>query len=51
MNVNAITQPAESPQGEAEGYVNAAQKMAADPSAPGEIQELGRVLTRILAGE
>jgi hypothetical protein len=36
---------------EAEGYFAAAQKMAADSSAPKELQELGRVLQRIMLGE
>jgi tetratricopeptide (TPR) repeat protein len=36
---------------EAEGYFTAAQKMAADSSAPKELQELGRVLQRIMLGE
>ncbi len=36
---------------EAEGYFKSAQKMAADSSAPKELQELGRVLQRIMLGE
>ncbi|OQY88393.1 MAG: hypothetical protein B6D38_08480 [Anaerolineae bacterium UTCFX1] len=36
---------------EAEQYFNAAQKMAADSSAPREVQELGKVLQRIMLGD
>ena len=36
---------------EAEEYFKSAQKMAADASAPAETSELGRVLTRIMAGD
>ena len=35
---------------DAEEYFKSAQKMAADASAPKKIQELGRVLTQIMAG-
>jgi len=36
---------------EAEGYFKAAQKMAADSSISAEMRELGRVLSRIMAGD
>ncbi len=36
---------------EAEGYFKSAQKMAADASAPKELQELGRALQRIMIGD
>jgi len=36
---------------EAEEYFKSAQKMAADSSVPAEMRELGRVLSRILAGD
>ena len=36
---------------EAEEYFKSAQKMAADSSAPREVQELGRVLQRIMLGD
>lgn len=36
---------------EAEQFFTAAQKMAADSSAPKELQELGRVLQRVMLGE
>lgn len=36
---------------EAEEYFKSAQKMAADSNVPAEMRELGRVLTRILAGD
>jgi hypothetical protein len=36
---------------EAEAYFKSAQKMAADSSAPQELQQLGRVLQRIMLGE
>jgi hypothetical protein len=36
---------------EAEEHFKSAQKMAADSSAPKELQELGRVLQRIMLGE
>ena len=36
---------------EAEGYFKSTQKMAADSSAPKEVQELGRVLSRIMIGD
>jgi len=39
------------PQGEAEEYFRSSQKMAADSSAPKELQELGRVLQRIMLGD
>jgi hypothetical protein len=46
-----LKRPAKYPLGEAEGYFKSAQKMAADSSAPKELQELGRVLQRIILGE
>ncbi|MCQ3938424.1 MAG: hypothetical protein DPW18_15450 [Chloroflexi bacterium] len=36
---------------EAEGYFKSAQKMAADSGTPKELQELGRVLQRIMLGD
>ncbi|RJP54125.1 MAG: hypothetical protein C4583_03445 [Anaerolineaceae bacterium] len=36
---------------DAEGYFKSAQKMAADSSAPKELQELGKVLQRIMIGD
>ena len=36
---------------EAEQYFKSAQKMAADSNVPAEMRELGRVLSRILAGD
>jgi len=46
-----VKRPAKYPQGEAEQYFKSAQKMAADASVPAEMRELGRVLTRIMAGD
>ena len=43
--------PAKYPQGEVEEYFKSAQMMAADSSVPAEMRELGRVLSRILAGD
>jgi hypothetical protein len=42
--------PAKYPKGEAEEYFKSAQKMAADSSAPKEVQELGKVLQRVMLG-
>ena len=36
---------------EAEGYFKSVQEMAADASVPAEMRELGRVLSRIMAGD
>ena len=35
----------------AEEYFKSAQKMAADPNTPKELQELGRVVPRIMLGD
>ena len=46
-----VIQSAREKRPEAEEYFKSAQKMAADSSVPAEMPELGRVLTRIMAGD
>ena len=46
-----VIQSAREKRPEAEQYFKSAQKMAADSSVSAELRELGRVLSRILAGD